>query len=118
MSEKQQAAPRKAAKKWTVGSVISLLILIVSVVSAVYIMANGLGLIDSLDFGAGAYYYADIPAFQRFVNGNAYTSETPMWVIIALFLAWGWLMYRLWVWADRKFQNKPGSPEENEPVGS
>ena len=111
MSTKRQTAPDKAVKKWKIGSVISLLILIVSVVTAIYIMANGLGLIDSLDFGAGAYYYADIPAFQRFVNGNAYTSETPMWVIIALFLVWGWLMYRLWVWADKKFQSKPSSEE-------
>ena len=106
MSTKHQTAPDKAVKKGKIGSIISLLILVVSVVTAVYIMANGLGLIDGLDFGAGAYYYADIPAFQRFVNGNAYTSETPMWVIIALFLVWGWLMYRLWVWADRKIQGR------------
>ena len=111
MSEEHKNATHPAAKKWHLGSIISLLILIVSVVTAVYIMANGLGLIDSLDFGAGAYYYADIPAFQRFVDGNAYTSETPMWVIIALFLAWGWLMYRLWVWADRRFQSKSSAEE-------
>ena len=111
MSAERQAAPHKAVKKWKIGSIISLLILIVSVVTAIYIMANSLGLIDSLDFGAGAYYYADIPAFQRFVNSNAYTSETPMWVIIALFLIWGWLMYRLWVWADRKFKSDTPSEE-------
>lgn len=73
-------------------------------IGAVYIMINGIGLIDSLDFGAGAYYYADIPAFQRFVNGEAYTSETPMWLLTLLFLAWGALMYRLWVWADKKWK--------------
>ena len=27
----------------------------------VWIMLNRIGLSDSLDFGAGAYYYADIP---------------------------------------------------------
>ena len=26
----------------------------------IYIMGNGLGLVNGLDFGAGAYYYADI----------------------------------------------------------
>jgi len=71
---------------------------------ALYIMANGLGLVDSLDFGAGAYYYADIPAFERFVNNEAYRSPVPMWVCIVLFLAWGWLMYRLWVWLEMRNQ--------------
>lgn len=61
-----------------------------------YIMANGLGLSDELDFGAGAYYYADIPAFERFLRSEAYATEIPFAVHLALFLAWGWLMYRLW----------------------
>ena len=69
-----------------------------------YIMVNHLGLIDSLDFGAGAYYYADIPGFERFVNGDAYTSQTPMWVLIVLFLVWGYIMYRFWIWADKKWK--------------
>lgn len=92
----------KLRKHWK-GAVLFVVLASV-VVTAVYIMANGLGLSDSLDFGAGAYYYADIPAFQRFVNGDAYTSQTPMWVLILLFLAWGALMYRLWVWADKKWK--------------
>ena len=81
---------------------ISIVVLAASLLAVGYIMINGLGLIDSLDFGAGAYYYADIPGFERFVNGEAYQSPTPMWVVIVLFLAWGWLMYRLWAWVDRK----------------
>ena len=71
-----------------------------------YIMINGLGLVDSLDFGAGAYYYADIPNFSEYVSGEHFTSETPMWVLIVLFLAWGFLMYRLWVFLDRKTGGK------------
>lgn len=67
-----------------------------------YIMGNHLGLIDSLDFGAGAYYYADIPEFSKYINGTHYTSQTPMWVLIVLFLIWGFLMYRLWVWLEKK----------------
>ena len=81
---------------------VSIVVLAASLLAVGYIMINGLGLIDSLDFGAGAYYYADIPGFERFVNSEAYHSPTPMWVVIALFLAWGWLMYRLWAWVDRK----------------
>lgn len=67
-----------------------------------YIMKNHLGLIDGLDFGAGAYYYADIPEFSKYVNGSHYSSQTPMWVLILLFLIWGFLMYRLWVWLEKK----------------
>lgn len=67
-----------------------------------YIMKNHLGLIDGLDFGAGAYYYADIPEFAKYVNGTHYVSETPTWVIFALFLIWGAFMYRLWVWLESK----------------
>jgi len=67
-----------------------------------YIMINHLGLIDSLDFGAGAYYYADIPGFASLVNGEHYTSPVPMWVLIVLFLIWGAIMYKLWTWLDKK----------------
>ena len=82
--------------------ILSGVILIASIALAAYIMINGLGLVDSLDFGAGAYYYADIPGFEKYVNGDAYASSTPMWVLIVLFLIWGAIMYRLWVWLDKK----------------
>ncbi len=70
----------------------------------IYCMANGLGLVDGLDFGAGAYYYADIPGFAKFVNGDHFKSQFPMWVHIALFLVWGVLMFRFWVWLDKKWK--------------
>lgn len=69
---------------------------------ALYIMAKGLGLVDGLDFGAGAYYYADIPDFQKYVKEDAFQSRVPLWVHVVLFLIWGFLMYRLWVRIDRK----------------
>ncbi|MCR4834227.1 MAG: hypothetical protein K5900_11665 [Butyrivibrio sp.] len=78
------------------------IISVITVLSAIYIMVNGLGLVDSLDFGAGAYYYADIPGFEKYVNGDAYSSSTPMWVLIVLFLIWGAIMYKVWVWLDKK----------------
>ena len=67
---------------------------------AVWIMAHRLGLAPEYDFGAGAYYYADIPGFESVVREDAYRTEVPLWVHIVLFLGWGWLMYRLWVWID------------------
>ena len=82
--------------------VTTITVAIVTVIVAIYIMTNGLGLIDSLDFGAGAYYYADIPNYEKIDNGSIYQASVPRWVHIVLFLAWGWLMFRLWKWIDRK----------------
>ena len=70
----------------------------------IYIMINGLGLIEGLDFGAGAYYYADIPEFAKYVNKTHFISDFPMWIHIVLFLIWGAVMYKLWTWLDRKFK--------------
>ena len=72
------------------------------VICAVYIAANLLGVVDGYDFGAGAYYYADIPGYENLINEDSYKASVPVWVHIVLFLAWGWLMYRLWNWIDRK----------------
>ena len=69
---------------------------------AVYIMAHRMGLASGYDFGAGAYYYADIPGFERVVQDDVYHTDIPVWVYIVLFLGWGWLMYRLWVWIDKR----------------
>lgn len=74
--------------------------------AALYIMAHGLGLVDSLDFGAGAYYYADIPGFEKYVRDDAYQSGLPLWLAIILFLAWGALMYLLWIWIDSRGGDK------------
>lgn len=68
----------------------------------IYIMAHGIGLVNGLDFGAGAYYYADIPQFAKYVNGEHFVSKFPMGFHIALFLIWGGVMYKLWVWLDKK----------------
>jgi len=70
----------------------------------IYCMANGMGLVEGLDFGAGAYYYADIPEFAKYVNGNHFVSRFPMWSHIALFLIWGAAMFRLWIWLDNKWK--------------
>lgn len=69
-------------------------------------MANRLGLNDALDFGAGAYYYADIPNYEKYVREDVYKTDIPYWVHVVLFLAWGWFMYRLWCRIDRKDDKK------------
>lgn len=75
---------------------VTVLVAVVTVLTALYIMVRGLGLSDALDFGAGAYYYADIPGFEKIFRDDAYSTTVPLWAHIVLFLGWGWLMYRLW----------------------
>ena len=70
-------------------------------------MKNGFGLLEQLDFGAGAYYYADIPGFAALVNGSHYQSPVSMPVLIILFLIWGFLMYRLWTWMESETKKRP-----------
>ena len=89
-------------KKKRVFQLVNGFVLAAAIIAALYIMGNGLGLVDSLDFGAGAYYYADIPEFSKYTDGAWYSSPVPMWVLILLFLIWGPFMYRIWGWIERK----------------
>jgi len=82
--------------------VATIIIVVATLVLSVFIMANGLGLSDELDFGAGSYYYADIPDFEKYMKDGAYSSTLPLWLAIILFLAWGALMYWLWKWIDKR----------------
>ena len=82
----------------TVTAVVAVAVLICSIV----IVTLRLCLVECYDFGAGAYYYADILGFEKIMNDEAYSTSVPMWVHILLFLGWGWLMYRLWVWIDSR----------------
>ena len=63
-----------------------------------------MGLVSGLDFGAGAYYYADIPDFEKYMEtaDSAYAQGPSVWLCIVLFLLWGWLMWRLWLFVDKK----------------
>lgn len=84
-----------------VGKIIGILLLLAVLGLVVYIMANGLGLVEGLDFGAGAYYYADIPQFEKYLDIGGFVSELPFWVYLLLFFAWGFLMFKLWIWIDK-----------------
>lgn len=82
--------------------IISGTIFTLAIISAVYMMINQLGIIEGLDFGAGAYYYADIPEFDKYVNEEAYKSPVSFCVILMLFMIWGTLMYKFMLWVDKK----------------
>ena len=86
----------------TIYKVITALVAVVILVLAVYIMANRLGLNPEYDFGAGAYYYADIPNFEELIDENAYQAKLPYIVYVLLFLAWGALMCFLWKKIDKR----------------
>lgn len=93
---------KRAGKKRNLFHIINYIVLALTIITAVYIMANGMGQVDSLDFGAGAYYYADIPEFSKYTDGTWYTSPVSMQVLIALFIIWGIFMYKIWGWIDKK----------------
>lgn len=81
---------------------VTVIMAVTVIVLAAYIMINHLGLVEGYDFGGGAYYYVDIPEFEKIVDQDAFKAKTPVWVHVVLFIAWGWLMWRLWLWIDRK----------------
>ncbi len=81
---------------------VTILMIVTVLLCALYIMVNHLGLVEGYDFGLGAYYYVDIPDFEKIVDQNAFEAKTPLWVHVLLFVAWGWLMWRFWLWVDGK----------------
>ena len=90
------------SKKKIAARVALLVVGAATLAAVVYIMVRRLGLNPDLDFGAGAYYYADIPDFEHKLNWDTYQAQLPFWVYLVLFLAWGALMYWLWKRIDRK----------------
>ena len=88
--------------KHIVFKVITIVVVVITLVLAVYIMLNRKGVVDGYDFGAGAYYYADIPTeeYAEIDKEGAYINTVSKWIYYVLFFAWGWLMWRLWVWID------------------
>ena len=89
-------------KRQKLFKVVTLVFGVAVLICAVFLMVRGDGLQDSLDFGAGAYYYADIPEFQRFTDKDSFSAGLPFWVYVLLFLVWGALMYLLWIWIDKR----------------
>ena len=75
---------------------VTIAVAVAVILTACHIMVNGIGLCHDLDFGAGAYYYADIPEFDKIEKNAGFFTAVPVWVHIILFLVWGFFMYRLW----------------------
>ena len=89
-------------KRKTVARVALLFVGAATLAAVIYIMVRRLGLNPDLDFGAGAYYYADIPEYEKVLDWDTYQAQLPFWVYVVLFLAWGALMFWLWKRIDRR----------------
>ena len=95
-------------KNHKIFKVITIVVVVITLFLASWIMANKLGIVEGYDFGAGAYYYADIPTeqYSEIVNEDAYHTSVPKWIFYVLFFTWGWLMWRLWVWVENRGKNQ------------
>ncbi|MCQ2070685.1 MAG: hypothetical protein MJZ68_06115 [archaeon] len=71
----------------SVGKIVKIALSLGVVALVVYIMVNGIGLVDGLDFGAGAYYYADIPEFDKLSRSDLDFSGSALAVIV-FFVVW------------------------------
>ena len=69
-------------KNHKIFKVITIVVVVITLFLAGWIMANQLGLVEGYDFGAGAYYYADIPTeqYSEIVNEDAYQTSIPKWI--------------------------------------
>ncbi|MCR5013560.1 MAG: hypothetical protein K6A28_02170 [Bacteroidales bacterium] len=94
-------------KNHKIFKVITILAVVIILFLAGWIMGNKLGLVEGYDFGAGAYFYADIPAeqYDQIDREGVYQNTVPKWIFYVLFFAWGYLMWRLWCWVERKTGN-------------
>lgn len=72
---------------------------------SVYMMSRNMGQAPGIDFGPGQYYYTDIPGWQKYFLTNAYENHVPLPVLIGLFFAWGYMMYRFWCFLDKKWSD-------------
>ncbi len=89
-------------KKTKIGSITAAVVAVAAVAASIWVMASGKGLQEGLDFGAGAYYYADIPEFEKYLAWDAFSEALPYWVYVLLFLIWGFMIYKVWVWIDKR----------------
>lgn len=87
--------------KWQTIVLISIFLVVCCI--STYIMLNGIGMIEGVQCGPGQYYYTDIPNWRDYFLREYYVSPVPTSVLIILFFAWGFFMYKVWAWVDKKF---------------
>ena len=50
---------------------VTVLMAVTVLLIAIYIMLSQKGLVEGYDFGVGAYYYVDVPDFDKIVDDQA-----------------------------------------------
>ncbi|NLT94768.1 MAG: hypothetical protein GXW85_04420, partial [Clostridia bacterium] len=81
-------------------NILSILVLSIVFIIALYIMNNDLGLIEGLNFGPGQYYYTDIPGYEKiFFGPNTINIGTdhPFFFFGAFFL-WVFICFKFLAW--------------------
>ena len=73
--------------------IIGTIIFILAVITAFYMMYHGMGLLEGFDFGAGQYYYTDIPGWQKYFVPDYYENH--------------WIIFRMGI-SDVSFVDIPG----------
>lgn len=85
---------------------ITLIVFIAAICGGLYIIKNGIGLIDGLDFGPGSYFYTDIPDWdKRFFKQEhiTFNSDHPIF-FAAFFIGWGIASWKLLTLLDAKIK--------------
>lgn len=80
----------------------AVVIMNVVIVSDIVIMFTESGLSKKLDYGAGAYYYTDIPGFEQMFYTASYVSGNENIYLWILFVLWGVLMIGLFNLINKK----------------
>lgn len=85
-------------------NILSILVLSIVIIIALYIMRNGLGLIEGLEFGPGQYYYTDIPGYEKiFFGPNSINIGTNHPVLFyGAFFLWGFACFKFLTWIETK----------------
>lgn len=91
---------KKKVSTLTVVGYAGVVVFAIAVVVAFYMMINHMGQVPGLDFGPGQYYYTDIPNWKKYFVPDYYDNNVPMWVLMALFFIWGYIMYRVWTFLE------------------
>ncbi len=92
----------KNISKMSKSSLFSSLILAVMIICTLYIIFNGLGRIEGLNFG-GSYYYTDIPNWEKiFFGENSITVKVNPVLFFTLFTIWGITIFKFMLWIERK----------------
>lgn len=83
-------------------TIISVILFIIAIIGTAYIMKNGVGIIPGVNVGSGQYYFTDLPNWKNYFINDNYVSPVGIPLLTFLFVVWGVLMFKLWVWLDKK----------------